>query len=147
MQLCFEAKAQSASGVLTAVHLFNQGVDGFSRFEGVLPQGLSFDHNNACVVEMLGEPHNKGGNNVPVWIEYQDKGLQINFQGHSFEDRSNPITSIALFLPDPTASASGAAGQGGERGGSGEGRGPGGTGLLDTLEQALLNASAKSLIE
>jgi len=25
--------------------------------------------------------HNKGGNNVPVWIEYQDKGLQVNFKG------------------------------------------------------------------
>ena len=34
---------------------------------------------------LLGEPHNKGGNNVPVWIEYQDKGLQINFKGLSFE--------------------------------------------------------------
>jgi hypothetical protein len=78
-----------------------------------------------------------------VWIEYQDKGLQINFQGHSFEDRSNPITSIALFLPDPTASASGKAGEDERREG-----GTGGTpGLLDTLEQALLNASAKSLIE
>jgi hypothetical protein len=53
--------------------------------QGALPHGLSFAHNNVQVVEMLGEPHNKGGNNVPVWIEYQDKGLQINFKGLSFE--------------------------------------------------------------
>ena len=97
------------------------------------------------VVELLGEPHNKGGSNVPVWIEvfstarlagpsrrdarlvassmnrswrrlcvltkalpqYQDKGVQINFKGLSFEDRTNPIASITLFPPDATAAASG----------------------------------------
>ena len=37
--------------------------------KGKLPHELSFDQNNVEVVEMLGEPHNKGGNNVPVWIE------------------------------------------------------------------------------
>jgi hypothetical protein len=34
---------------------------------------------------MLGEPHSKGGHNVPVWIEYRDKGIQVTFQGLSFE--------------------------------------------------------------
>ena len=53
--------------------------------QGVLPHGLSFELNNVQVVQQLGEPHNKGGNNVPVWIEYQDRGLQINFKGLSFE--------------------------------------------------------------
>jgi hypothetical protein len=38
-------------------------------WQGELPHGLSFEQNNVQVVEMLGEPHNKGGNNVPVWIE------------------------------------------------------------------------------
>jgi hypothetical protein len=70
--------------------------------QGLLPEGLSFDHTNVTVVEILGEPHDKGGNNVPVWIEYQDKGLQINFKGLSFEDRTNPIASITIFPPDPT---------------------------------------------
>ena len=56
---------------------------------------------------MLGEPHCKGGNNVPVWIEYRDKGLQVNFKGLSFEDRTNPIASVTIFPADPTAAASG----------------------------------------
>ena len=39
------------------------------RGQGKLPHELSLDQNNVGVVEMLGEPHNKGGSNVPVWIE------------------------------------------------------------------------------
>ena len=95
--------------MLTAIHCFNEGIDGFSRFDGALPHGLSLDDTNVQVVERLGEPHNKGGTNVPVWIEYQDKGVQVNFKGLSFDDRSNPIASLTLFAPDPSASATGPA--------------------------------------
>ena len=111
VQLCFEAPAGTSpqGSVLTAIHCFNEGIDGFSRFDGALPHGLSLDDTNVQVVERLGEPHNKGGTNVPVWIEYQDKGVQINFKGLSFDDRSNPIASLTLFAPDPCASATGPA--------------------------------------
>ena len=107
VQLCFEAPAGTSpqGSVLTAIHCFNEGIDGFSRFDGALPHGLSLDDTNVQVVERLGEPHNKGGTNVPVWIEYQDKGVQVNFKGLSFDDRSNPIASLTLFAPDPSASA------------------------------------------
>ena len=30
-------------------------------------------------------------------VQYQDKGIQVNFKGLSFEDRTNPIASITTF--------------------------------------------------
>lgn len=81
-----------------AAAVFNSGTpEGFERFQGPLPLGLSFDQLNADVVQMLGEPSSKGGHTVPVWIEYSQHGLQVNFRGLAFDDRENPIASITLF--------------------------------------------------
>ncbi|EKX35578.1 hypothetical protein GUITHDRAFT_146403 [Guillardia theta CCMP2712] len=49
------------------------------------------------VVKRFGEPEGKGGHHVPVWLSYEQKGLQINFEGFSFEDRQNKITSVILY--------------------------------------------------
>mmetsp|Transcript_31434 Transcript_31434/g.74146 ORF Transcript_31434/g.74146 Transcript_31434/m.74146 type:complete len:153 (-) Transcript_31434:38-496(-) len=100
LQLCFEQDPTGSSWELSAVHFYNEGVEGFSKFQGEpLPFGLSMSHTNAEIVSLLGEPEKKGGIDVPVWISYQAHALQVNFKGFSFEDRSNPIASIVVFRP------------------------------------------------
>mmetsp|Transcript_841 Transcript_841/g.2574 ORF Transcript_841/g.2574 Transcript_841/m.2574 type:complete len:150 (+) Transcript_841:151-600(+) len=95
IQLCFEQ--HSSSVILSAVHFFNEGQDGFSKYQDTLPHELSFDLTNVDVVKRFGEPEGKGGHHVPVWLSYEQKGLQINFEGFSFEDRQNKITSVILY--------------------------------------------------
>uniref|UniRef100_A0A7S0E4S4 Uncharacterized protein n=1 Tax=Hanusia phi TaxID=3032 RepID=A0A7S0E4S4_9CRYP len=95
LQLCFEQLGERS--ILSAVHFFNEGQEGFSRYPEALPYDLHFDLTNVDVVRKLGEPDGKGGHHVPVWITYDQKGLQVNFEGFSFEDRQNKIASVILF--------------------------------------------------
>eukprot|EP00293_Proteomonas_sulcata_P004418 CAMPEP_0184324826 /NCGR_PEP_ID=MMETSP1049-20130417/137143_1 /TAXON_ID=77928 /ORGANISM="Proteomonas sulcata, Strain CCMP704" /LENGTH=153 /DNA_ID=CAMNT_0026646695 /DNA_START=518 /DNA_END=979 /DNA_ORIENTATION=+ len=101
LQLCFEREGGDAVWRLSAVHFYNN-CDGMFRFGGdPLPHGLNLDMNNARVVGMLGEPDNKGGSTVPVWISYDKIGLQVNFKGKMWEDTDNPITEIVVYAkPD-----------------------------------------------
>lgn len=92
---------QFRGGVLDAVFFYNEGVDGFNAYKGTLPQKLEISMSNVQVVNLMGEPSKKAPfNNVsPIWIEYSELGITINFKYRSYEDKDNPITSIALFPP------------------------------------------------
>lgn len=84
---------------LDSVFLYNDGIDGYKAFKGPLPHKLEMKMFNTEVVNTLGEPSKKApySNVAPIWIEYSEIGVTINFKYRSYEDTDNPITSLALF--------------------------------------------------
>lgn len=86
-------------GQLDSIFLYNDAVDGYKAYKGTLPYKLDMNMYNAQVVELLGEPSKKAPYNhvAPIWIEYSEQGITINFKYRSYEDTDNPITSLALF--------------------------------------------------
>lgn len=53
--------------------------------------------NNQDIVRKFGDSNQKGGGKVPVWIAYEQIGLQVNFQNKDWADAANPLTHISLF--------------------------------------------------
>eukprot|EP00742_Colponemidia_sp_Colp-10_P011237 GILJ01012460.1.p1 GENE.GILJ01012460.1~~GILJ01012460.1.p1 ORF type:complete len:247 (-),score=15.86 GILJ01012460.1:155-895(-) len=86
-------------GRLESIIFYNHNVDKFHKFEGHLPHDLSLDDTNVQVVTKLGEPSDKGGGVLPVWIAYEVLGVQIDFISRSWEDQNNPISHITIFSP------------------------------------------------
>jgi len=89
--------------LLDCIFLYNEGVNGFKKYTGVMPQEISWDMNNAKVVSKLGEPSKKPprGGTIPIFVDYENLGLQIDFKTISYEDRDNPLTCICLYPPKP----------------------------------------------
>lgn len=87
------------NGILDGVFLYRDGVDGFKEYQGPLPYGISLSLNNVQIVKLLGEPKKKTPKNnvAPIWLEYTDRGLTVNFKYKSYDDLDNPICSVALF--------------------------------------------------
>lgn len=81
--------------------MYRKGVDGFGEYEGPLPHGIALKMNNVEIIKILGEPQRKTPKNnvAPIWIEYTNKGITINFLYKSYDELNNPITSVALFPP------------------------------------------------
>lgn len=57
--------------------------------------------NNVKVVEKFGEPSKKAKKRtiLPVFIEYEEIGLQIDFLNSSYEDLNNPMQCICIYPP------------------------------------------------
>jgi hypothetical protein len=74
---------------------------GFKKYPGELPFEIKFTEFNSDIVNRFGEPSKKGGNNIPVWIEYENKddyvNLVIDFVNKSFDDDKNPISFITIY--------------------------------------------------
>lgn len=85
------------SGKIDSIFCYNKGCYGFDKYSGPLPYNLSFDLFNSDIVSKFGEPDKKGGENMPVWISYESKGLQIDFINKIFEDNKNPISFFTFF--------------------------------------------------
>ncbi|CAK9013732.1 unnamed protein product [Durusdinium trenchii] len=87
------------TGKADVVFLYNESVEGFSRFEGTLPEGLQWSHHSKDVILMLGEPSDKygGGRFRAVGISYETLGVDIQFKESSWEDQKNPIAFISVF--------------------------------------------------
>ncbi|KAK2951922.1 hypothetical protein BLNAU_13159 [Blattamonas nauphoetae] len=85
---------------IESVFLYNESIDGFSRYLGKLPHSLTFDATNQDVVRKLGEPDDKGGPPyMGVWIAYESLGIQLDFKNKSWDDKDNPIAFVTLFQP------------------------------------------------
>lgn len=82
-------------------------MDGFKEYQGPLPYGIDLAMNNVAIVKLLGEPKKKTPKNnvVPIWLEYSDRGITINFKYKSYDDLNNPIASLALFSPSHGSSS------------------------------------------
>lgn len=55
--------------------------------------------NNKDVLNKFGEPTEQAEENglIPVWMCYQEKGLQIDFLKTNYDDPDNSMTNICLF--------------------------------------------------
>eukprot|EP01135_Chromosphaera_perkinsii_P004601 Nk52_evm1s291 gene=Nk52_evmTU1s291 len=93
LSLCFEENR------LDAIHMYNEGFDEYEQYKGALPYHLDWQDVNANVVRKFGEPSDKGGGRIPVWISYDNKGLQVDFKSIDWNDVNNPMTCITIFDP------------------------------------------------
>lgn len=98
------SKNQPLGGVffLTAIHLYSQGFENFSRFEGELPSGLTFEFGRDAVQEKLGPPSVTGGGKRalgrvwPNWDRYHYSDHALNVQ---YSDNLGTIDLITLIAP------------------------------------------------
>jgi hypothetical protein len=54
---------------------------------------------NKNIVEIFGDTINKKGGNTPVWLSYENLGIEFNFLNSSWSDTANPIIFICIFKP------------------------------------------------
>ncbi|EPZ31240.1 hypothetical protein ROZALSC1DRAFT_31441 [Rozella allomycis CSF55] len=70
------------------------------KLKEILPFNLSPKMTIKDVVQLVGEPDKKGGSRmVPIWISYEDMGLQLDFVGSNWEDPNNPLSFVTIFQP------------------------------------------------
>jgi hypothetical protein len=101
LELCFSL------GNFHTAWMFNDKVEGFRRYVGELPEGLSFDDDLAAVEKTLGKPEavlrdpleDEPGKKAEVKIDniYKKKGVCVRFRKSVKGD--TVITAIALFPP------------------------------------------------
>lgn len=86
-------------GSVDVVFLYNEGVEGHSAYAlGALPAGIDWADRSRDVVAKLGEPSDKyGGGRMQVGISYETLGVDVHFQGPSWDDAENQIASISFF--------------------------------------------------
>lgn len=87
-------------GRVDVAFLYGEGADGYSAYSaGPLPAGLAWGDRSRGVVVRLGEPSDKfGGGRIPTGIAYETLGLDVHFQNCSWEDASNPIKFLSLYV-------------------------------------------------
>jgi len=54
---------------------------------------------NKKVVEIFGDTPKKKGGNVPIWLCYENLGIEFNFLNNSWNDTENPIIFICICKP------------------------------------------------
>ncbi len=54
---------------------------------------------NKNIVEIFGDTPRKEGGKVPVWLCYDNLGIEFNFLNKSWNDTENPIIFICFFKP------------------------------------------------
>jgi hypothetical protein len=82
---------------IDSIFLYNKNSYGFDQYKGEIPDNLDFNLTNSEIVQKYGEPSGKGGFNIPVWISYEEKGIQIDFINSSYEDNKNPVAFYTFF--------------------------------------------------
>jgi len=82
---------------LTTIFFFNEGVHGYKQFKGMLPYKITWEMKNKAIVEKLGDTKIKGGGNVPVWLAFNNLGIEFSFLGKLWADTENVMTHISLF--------------------------------------------------
>lgn len=55
---------------------------------------------NKNIVEIFGDTPNKKGGSCPIWLCYENLGIELNFLNSSWSDTSNPIIFICIFKPN-----------------------------------------------
>eukprot|EP01080_Neovahlkampfia_damariscottae_P009654 gene9654-1858_t len=82
---------------IDSIFVYNDNSYGYKKYQGDLPDNLTFEMTNSQIVKKYGEPTGKGGFNIPVWISYDSKGIQIDFVNSSYEDNQNPIAFYTFY--------------------------------------------------
>lgn len=92
LSICIEG------GVVDALHVYANNVQGYTQYPGTLPFGLTLAGATcASVVQTLGEPEAKGGGrSQPIFIVYRDKGLQVEFCTNTCEPTRAPMVGAML---------------------------------------------------
>jgi hypothetical protein len=90
-----EIHAESSRRIMV-VFLYNQDVDGFSRYRGSLPHGLRFDMTREEVTAAMGQPPVASGEHHQKWdvetsTAYGFYGLVVMYR------KSGPIRDIGLL--------------------------------------------------
>mmetsp|Transcript_9202 Transcript_9202/g.13622 ORF Transcript_9202/g.13622 Transcript_9202/m.13622 type:complete len:219 (-) Transcript_9202:222-878(-) len=85
---------------VATISLFCQGYGKKYKYSfagRVLDNKIHFAMSNVQVVQHFGEPSEKGGIHVPVWLSYDKHKFSVEFFNKSFDDRHNPLISINLW--------------------------------------------------
>ena len=94
LSLCYEA------GVLDAIHLYADGVDGFTGFRGDVPHGLRVAGERSTgksVVEALGEPTSKGTAGGFVFVQYDALGVKLDLEAADWETPDARVRCVSLW--------------------------------------------------
>ena len=86
---------------MSIVFLYAEGADGFARYGGPMPSGLSLDHSRAQVEALLGAPRQSGGDGaIPFWANYGEQRLHVTYEHKDPKSMANPIHHIGIRRPD-----------------------------------------------
>lgn len=81
---------------LSAIHLYSQGYDAYSQYQGELPKKINFDMNKSEVENILGGYDNSSGGNgkeIANWIKFKLNSFDMHFQFTN----TDKISLITLF--------------------------------------------------
>jgi hypothetical protein len=67
------------------------------KYKGCLPDSLSWNITNQHIISIYGDTPKKGGGTIPVWLAYDNLGLQFEFLGKNWKDDSNPLMLIMVY--------------------------------------------------
>jgi hypothetical protein len=100
ISLCF------CDNILQQIFFYNQGIQNYQQYKGLLPYNLNFQMKNKNIVEYLGDTTKKGGGTHPIWLSYDHLGFEVTFLGKVWTDTENPITHICIFNKEQNISQS-----------------------------------------
>jgi hypothetical protein len=94
ISLAFEASK------LRKIYLYAEGTDGFSQYQGELPDKLTFADTREIVEAKLGKPEDSGGDGIiEFWVSYGSKGISLTYVSKDTNDLKHRIREIGLRLP------------------------------------------------
>ncbi len=59
---------------------------------------------NKNIVEIFGDTPKKRGGKTPIWLCYENLGIEFNFLNCSWNDTENPIIFVCVFKPSKNIS-------------------------------------------
>lgn len=81
------AMVVSEENVISAVHLYSEGHEGYSRFAGAVPAGASFSMSRDEARGLLGKPVESGDGGIvmllgyrPAWDAFHVDGQRLHFE-------------------------------------------------------------------
>ena len=87
---------------LKTICLYPGGREGFSKYQGALPSGVTFSDGRDEVVRKLGAPTASGGGGrsalygvVPQWVRYDLSGYTVHFEFHAETGGVSLVTIMA----------------------------------------------------
>ena len=91
ISMCFK------NDILDSIFLYNENIDKFHKYKNKLPYSINFDMKNVDIIQLLGDTPKKGGGKYPIFLNYPNLGIEINFIGKDWSDLNNTISFIILF--------------------------------------------------
>jgi hypothetical protein len=89
----------TTSQKVVTVFLFAEGAEGYKKFKGKLPFGLSWAHTRAQIEANLGAPTaSGGGGSMNYWVSYQPRKLGITYKTLSTTDMDATMHNLQVRL-------------------------------------------------